>query len=361
MGNGVLGVGGFLPSEVRDNTWWPHFSDVSQKRTDPGDFLDGRQLDLSALPRAKRIQKEEMAKFAGDPYRSARLRRVAPLSMSSVDMEAAASREAIQTAGLRPEDVDLIVVNSCPSDDYLPNNATALQAVLGIGPSMALAVDTACTSFLSGMSVADALIHAGRAKVALVVVSSQMSRLNDPNDRTAVMHGDGAGAVVIGRVPQPYGFLQHIQRGEGDYHGALCCGPKDGSRWYEGNGRLCGFARDVEAAKEYLDEMTTRAVEAIETLLSRSGLTRADLHCFLPHQGSQWTNRACLRACDLEHCETVNTFREYANMGAPNYAINLWTLVREGRIRPGETVAFFALGMGVNWAATLLRWGKGGE
>lgn len=355
MANGILGLGSYLPQAIRSNNDWTRLHGEELRAPPAGGFLVGSGATPVSFP--ARCQQAARAQYAADEFQGAVERRVADAEMPASTMEIAAARSAIANAGVHAADIDLIISNSCPADEFLPANATLIQHGLQVGAAMTIGVDTACTSFLSGINVADALLEAGRARVALVVVSSQMTRLVDYGDRSSMIHGDAAAAAIIGPVAPGFGFLAHQQRGEGEFYGAICCGPKGASRWYEGDAPLCGHSRQVELARARLDALASTSVEATQACLEAANLTVPEVSAFFPHQGAAWTNLACSTACGLEHTRTVDTFAEIGNVGAPSHGVNLQRAADAGLLSAGDVVLLFGVGMGLNWASTAIRWG----
>ncbi|HEY4055373.1 MAG TPA: hypothetical protein VGM39_02150, partial [Kofleriaceae bacterium] len=210
---GILGIGLYLPPEVRTNAWWP--SDVVQRWRD---LPRPSPPDLSGASPGARQCFEAMAKQAPDPFAGVRERRVMPSDMTLLDMEEAACRSALANAGIAPTDVTLLLTNRTVPEVQLSNPAAGLHARLGL-PHECLSthLDVATHSFMMQLSLAEGMIAAGRARYALLVQSCAPSRLIAAEDPISPNFGDAATAVLIGAVPAGTGILSSVMYTDGRY------------------------------------------------------------------------------------------------------------------------------------------------
>ncbi|MEE9385441.1 MAG: hypothetical protein V3V08_18695 [Nannocystaceae bacterium] len=228
---GIIGLGVHLPASVRTNDWWPEalVEDFSRKANRPFYAPD---MDAAPHTRAHVIQREEMAKIQGDPFQGASERRIADECMPTSEMETLAVTNALRNAGIKPRQVDLVISYACPTDEYLPGNAPAVQYQSGCGPGMAFSVDSACASFGAALMVAESVMRLQALEYAVVGISCKFSVLVDQRDPISLIVGDCAAGVVIGRTGPSLGFLGHLQAAQGSLKAAAVCGTRSLSPWY---------------------------------------------------------------------------------------------------------------------------------
>lgn len=351
----ILGLGRYMPAQVRDNGFWDGVGFIADRAARlEQDFLEQtkteRSDDLAAL------QQQIMDRYAQDPFRGSRERRVADESQCAADLEEQAARAALEQAGIGPADIDMVLINSCPSDDYLPDNGTEVMRRLGCRPVSVMGIDSVCTSFQSMLMLADALILGGRVRYILAITSAMMTRLTERDDPMSITLGDGAAAAVLGLARGQGRLLGHVQRGLPAYRDVACCAPRGGHRWYEGHGRLVGMTRNVGLSRDVVMETAGMAREACCSVLSQAELSERDITHYFTHQGAIFFNEMVAEVCGLQHAQTANTFPRFGSVGAANVPINMAELDQQGAIPSGSIVYMFSTGMGLNWAATVLVW-----
>ncbi len=353
-GFGILGVGVSMPEEVRTNAWWP------------ASFLEGlaakTERDVTAPPisRAKtpeqRIQLEEMMEHARDPFRGARERRVASPTSKGSTYEIAAAKSALDRAGVDGAEIDLIITNSRPNDEYGPCNATIVQDAIGARNAIAFEIESGCASSMNAIQVADAMLRAGQSKRVLVACSSLFSRFCDWDDPASVCFGDGAGAMVLGPVGKGFGFAGHAGRAKGDLHRGFCVSTVDGSPWLDSDAPLRLHSKSLKLGHSVVMGSAGIAKDAVEAVLAKAGLTQSDITHVYCHQPSAWFNRACLRVAGLQHATTIDTFQSFGSVGAVNIPLNLHHAEAAGQLKRGDVVLLFSFGAGLVWASSVLKW-----
>ena len=259
----------------------------------------------------------------------------------------AASRKALEAAGIAPSEIDLIVVATTTPDRIFPSTACLLQQRLGNHGCCAFDVQAVCAGFVYALGVADRFIRTGGVRWALVVGAEVMSRLLDWQDRaTAVLFGDGAGAVVLEAGPEP-GILSSHLHADGSYVDLLQVpggigGDRNRSHYLE--------MRGTEVFKMSVATLY-RIVE--ETLLANS-MRKSDLDWLVPHQANIRILQAIARKLELPLDRVVVTLDEQANTSAASIPLAFDTAVRDGRIRRGQTVLMEGFGAGFTWGSALL-------
>jgi 3-oxoacyl-[acyl-carrier-protein] synthase-3 len=263
-----------------------------------------------------------------------------------------AARLALTDAGLEPSDIDLIVCATSTPDRTFPATATLIQAQLGIPVACAFDVQAVCSGFVYALSVADALVKVGQAKTALVIGAETFSRSLDWSDRTtAVLFGDGAGAMVIGaQAPEMAagrGFLAHALRADGRHADLLYVdgGASQGSR--VGKLKMQGQAVFRHAVGNIS--------EAIGACCAQAGVGVHDIDWFVPHQANRRILEGVARRMELDEHKVVTTVMLHGNTSAASVPLAFDLARKDGRIKTGDLVLFEAMGGGFTWGASLLR------
>ncbi len=270
------------------------------------------------------------------------------------DMAVVASAHALAAAGLSDEDIDTLIVATCTPDRIIPSAATFVQEKLGLPNAACYDINAACSGFVYGIHLANSLIATGASKRVLLAGSEKLSTLIDIEDRsTAVLFGDGAGAVVLEAAEGDDGVLASNMGSDGKLS-KLLTAPGIGSE------------EDVpvdEAGRVYMDgrEVFRNAVvqmgEAALQAVSDAGLELGDVDLLIPHQANVRIIDATARRMNLPPEKVFLNIASYGNTSAATIPIALTEALEEGRIKPGDNIVFVAFGGGLTWAAATLRWG----
>jgi 3-oxoacyl-[acyl-carrier-protein] synthase-3 len=277
-------------------------------------------------------------------------RHVAAEGELSSDLAAHASRRAIEAAGIEIADIDLVIVATTTPDQIFPSTACILQDKLGIKKGAAFDVQAVCSGFVYALNIADMFIRSGQASTALVVGAEVLTRLLNWEDRTtAVLFGDGAGAVVLQKSATP-GIVSARLHADGSHrcmlavNGNVRNGKIDGSPYMYMEGQaVFKFAVKVLS-------------EVVEQLLAENKLRGADIDWLVPHQANIRIMEATAKKLGLSMDKVVVTVAGHANTSAASIPLALDTAVRDGRIKTGQNVLLEAVGGGFTWGALLLRW-----
>ena len=277
-------------------------------------------------------------------------RYIADESQSSSDLALRASQSALLAANLPASDVDLIIFATSTPDQIFPSSACLLQEKLGIKGGAAFDVQAVCSGFVYALSIADKFIASGQSRCALVVGAEVFSRILDWNDRsTAVLFGDGAGAVVLRADPNP-GILGSALHADGSQSkilsvpGTVCGGKVVGTPFLQMDGQGV-FKFAVRA----LDEV------ARETL-GQCGLGVSDVDWFIPHQANVRILDATAKRLGIPSERVVVTVDRHANTSAASVPLALDCAVRDGRIQRGQKVLLAAVGGGFTWGAVVFEY-----
>jgi len=266
-------------------------------------------------------------------------RRIAK-SESLLDMAEKASRRALEDARVKPEEIDAIVLATITPPYSFPASACLLQAKLGCENAFAFDISAACSGFLYGLEVAKGLITGGSAKKILLVGAEKLSEIVNWQDRsTCVLFGDGAGAVVIS------------SEGEGEILASVM--RSDGSVWDILYAEKCGY---INMKGRELFKLAVRSMEEVcLEVISKAGLSLEDIKLVIPHQANIRIMQALAEKLGISMDKVYSNIHKYGNTSAASIPIAMTEAYQEGRLKRGDLVLMTAMGGGLTWGATLIR------
>ena len=281
-------------------------------------------------------------------------RHVLPVGQSNVDMAEHASRAAIAAAGLTPGEIDLISYGTTTPDLVFPNAGVLLQDRLGCRGGPAFALEAACSGFIYALAVADLFVRTGAARRALVVGSEVLSRIVDQTDRsTAILFGDGAGAVVLAASEHP-GIISTHLHADGSYKHLMYCtgGPSRGAA--PGTMLPGDFVR--MAGSEVFKLAVNLLGRVVDETLAANDLEKSAIDWLVPHQANIRIIQAVAKKLGLPMERVIVTVQEHGNTSTASVPLALDVGVRDGRIKRGDMLLLEALGGGVTWGSALVRY-----
>ncbi len=281
-------------------------------------------------------------------------RHIAADGETTSDLAIAAARRALEAAGLPADRLDIIVLATTTPDQTFPATATRVQAELGMNGGAAFDVQAVCSGFIYALAVADNFIRLGQARHALVIGAETFSRILDWEDRaTCVLFGDGAGAVVLratevqdnGAAP---GVLSTHLHSDGRTRDLLYV---DGG---PSSTRTTGFVR--MDGREVFRHAVEKLGAVIREALEANGLTSADIDWLVPHQANQRIIDGTARRLGFGPERVISTIEHHANTSAASIPLALAEATADGRIKPGQLILMEAIGGGLAWGSSLVRW-----
>ena len=283
------------------------------------------------------------------------------------DLGAAAAEMALDRAGLRARDLDCLIVATLSPDHFFPGTGVFLQRKLGVTDIPCLDVRNQCSGFLYGLSVADAWIRVGQYRHVLLVgteVHSTGLHRNDDGRDTAVLFGDGAGAVVLGPTSDQNG--RNPGRGVLSVH-IHADGTHAEKLWVEAPASAydpfishddidAGLTRPAMQGRDVFKHAIVRMPEAVHEALAANDLSLDDIDMLIPHQANLRISQAVQKMLGLPDDRVYNNIQRYGNTTAASIPIALHECIEEGKLNEGDLLCLTAFGSGFTWGSALVRW-----
>ncbi|MDG1995040.1 MAG: ketoacyl-ACP synthase III [Emcibacteraceae bacterium] len=281
-------------------------------------------------------------------------RHIAADDQVTSDLAVNAAKNALESAGLKPDDIDLIIVATSTADQTFPSTATTVQNKLGITRGAAFDIQAVCSGFIYALTTADNFIKAGQAKHVLVIGAEIFSRILDWEDRTTcVLFGDGSGAVVLSADEgqgdnDDQGILASRLHSDGRYNDMLYVDGGVASTGTVGHLRMKG--------REVFRHAVVNLASVVGEVLEDTNMTSADIDWIVPHQANKRILDGTARKLKIDPKKVVVTVHKHANTSAASIPLALDEAVKDGRITRGDILILEAMGGGFTWGACLLRW-----
>jgi 3-oxoacyl-[acyl-carrier-protein] synthase-3 len=333
MSIGIVGIGGYLPDRVVTN------DEIEVRTGYDRDLKNGLSLDAWARDRHGAVRRHHAAPGEG-----------------ASDLATKAAREALATAGIEVDEIDLIVMATFTSDYRVPPAAALVQTNLG-SRARFVQVDAACTGFLDASQVAMGMMHAFGYHTALVVTADRTSFLTDPSDWLSMtVFGDGAGAVILRDVEAGYGFRTMSAGSDGDL-GDFVFLPAGGSKQPVTAAALATGAQYWRFKYGEIHRWAVdRMVGAAREVVAKARIRLEDIRWVVPHQASCRIIREAANRLAVAEEKVVLTYPDYGNTSGSSIVLALRHAWREGRLRRGDWVLMCAVGAGMAWSAATYRW-----
>jgi 3-oxoacyl-[acyl-carrier-protein] synthase-3 len=324
----------------------------SAKITGTGLYVPERVMTNDDFARIVDTSDEWISKRTG-----MRERHIAEHDQATSDLAVRAGQDALDAAGLRPADVDLVICATITADHTLPATACWIQDRLGCAGAGAFDVTAACSGHLYGLSQARANILSGQARTVLVISAEVLSRITDYADRsTCVLFGDGAGAAVVQASDEPdTGILFTALYADGS-GGEMMILPAGGSRRPASHETIDRRLHYIAIrGREVFKFAVLKMQELIELCMTRCGLTVEDVRLVVPHQVNSRIIDAATGRMGFPPEKVFLNIAKYGNTGGASVAMAHHEAIREGRLRAGDVAILVTFGGGLTWAAAVVR------
>ncbi|MCS6818093.1 MAG: ketoacyl-ACP synthase III [Blastocatellia bacterium] len=325
MNAGITGTGHALPEEVITN------ADL-EKMVDTSDEWISTRTGI-----------KERRKARPDEYTST--------------LAARAARHAMEMAGVEAKDLDIIICATVCPDMTLPATACIIQSLLGAKRAAAFDLAAACSGFIYGLTLAEGMIKAGRARTILLIGAELLTRYVDYTDRsTCVIFGDGAGAAIVQPVEDGRGLLAARIQSDGDYVDYLYT-PGGGTRYPASIETVTNRLHYIKMRGNELFKVAVRSMEEISRqVLDDLRMSPNDIDLFIPHQANQRITEAVAERLGLPAEKVYSNIHRVGNTSSASIPIALDECVRAGRVKPGDLLMMASFGAGVTFGAAVLRW-----
>jgi len=322
----IQGIGHYVPKEVITN-------EDLERRVDTNDAWI---VQRTGIKERRRIAEDE----------------------SASTISTAAAREALASAGIEPDELDLIIVGTVSGDMLFPSTACLVQRNLGTKKSGAFDIGAACAGFIHALAVADAMIKTGQARTILVVGADVLTRFVDWDDRsTCVLFGDGAGAVVLrAEENTDRGIIKTFVQADGE--GALHINLEVGGSCHPAcDPSSCKYHKTIQMSGAETYRFAVNAMgDACHRLLDLAGLTIEDIDLFVPHQANLRIIESAAKKLGLPDEKVFINVQKYGNTSGGSIPIALYEAEQEGRLKRGQLVMTVGFGAGLVWGANIIRW-----
>ena len=267
-----------------------------------------------------------------------------------------AAKQAIERAGIDVSEVDLIVCATTTPDQIMPSTGALIQAQIGAVNAAGMDIFAACSGFLYGLTMVESMIRTGQIRYALVIGAEVLTKYVDYTDRgTCVIFGDGAGAAVVGPVPEGKGILATKIRSDGRYEDQLYS-PGGGTKLGTTHETIDNGDHFFKMKGNELFKVAVRSMADISAeMVAKAGYTLEDVDLVIPHQANQRITDAVASRLGVPEEKVYSNIAEHGNTSSASIPIALDECIQSGKVREGSLVLLTAFGGGVTWGGTLLR------
>jgi 3-oxoacyl-[acyl-carrier-protein] synthase-3 len=268
----------------------------------------------------------------------------------------AAARQAIERAGLKPEDIELILCATTTPDQIMPSTGALIQAQIGATSAAGMDVFAACSGFLYGLTLVESMIRTEQVKYALVIGAEVLTKYVDYTDRsTCVIFGDGAGAAVVGPVNSGKGILATKIKSDGRYEEQLYA-PGGGTKLGTTHQTIDDGLHFFKMKGNELFKVAVRSMAEISCeMLEKAGYRPEDLDLVIPHQANQRITDAVASRLGVPEEKVYSNIAEHGNTSSASIPIAIDECIESGKIKEGSLVLLTAFGGGVTWGGTVIR------
>jgi len=287
-----------------------------------------------------------------------RERRIIDADQSASDLGSKAAENAIEMAGIDPEDIDLIIVSTVTPDMIFPSTACIIQKKIGAKNAAAFDIEAACTGFIYAMAIGSQFIETGFYKNVLIVSVDILSKITDWEDRnTCVLFGDGAGAALLTASSEPGILTSYIKSdGNGDKYLFV---PAGGSRMPASQETISNRLHYTNMEGTEVFKFAVRALPAaVNSALEKCSMTVEDIDWLIPHQANVRIIESAAKKLGISMEKTIMTIEKYGNTSSSSIPIAIDEHVRANKIKKGDVLALVGFGGGLTWGASIIKWTK---
>jgi len=284
-------------------------------------------------------------------------RRIAADDQAASHLATGAALQAMERAGVEPDEVDLVLVATATPDMLFPSTASLIQDRLGCAHAAAFDLSAGCTGFVYGLVVASQFIESGSYETIVVVGAEKLSAITDWEDRsTCVLFGDGAGAAVLRPCKPDRGILA-FELGSDGSGGDVLCIPAGGSLKPTSEETLRAREHFLRMAGREVFRFAARAlVDSSERVMAKVGIGAEDVALLIPHQANRRITEAAAKRLGVPRERVFDNIDRFGNTSAASIPIALWEAQEQGLLHDGDFVVLTGFGAGLTWGACAIRW-----
>ena len=323
--SGIIGCGHYIPEKVLSN------KDLAERFGKPESWFEERT--------------------------GIRERRIVEKNVATSDLAILAAKDALKSAKILPEMLDVIIVATTTPDMIFPSTASLVQHGIGASNAAAFDISAACTGFVYAINIGFAYVTSGGCKNVLVIGADTYSKIvNDSDLNTSILFGDGAGAVVIGQVPEGYGNIISLMGTDGS--GAeLLNVPAGGSRTPITHENLDKRLNKIHMNGRAVFQFAIRILNnMIEQIIDQSRLSIEDISLIIPHQANMRVILAVSEKNKISMDKIYCNIESYGNMSSASIPVALSEAYKNGRLKNGDYILLAGFGAGLTWGANLIKW-----
>lgn len=276
------------------------------------------------------------------------------------DLATEAAKRALADAGMAAEELDMILLATVSPDMYTPSVSCLVQRNIGAVNATCMDINTACSGFVSALSVADQFIRTGHCKKVLVIGADTLSKITNYADRgTCILFGDGAGAAVIEARTDAAGVIGTTSGADGASAEKLYCGGLHEPEWYDEKVKPIHQPRTLWMNGSEVMKFAVRAMaNAANKVIAGAGLTVDDIDWVIPHQANIRIIDGARKRMGIAEEKVFTNLAHVGNMSGASIPVALCEAHRQGKLQKGDKIILVGFGAGLTWAAALLEWNK---
>ncbi len=269
------------------------------------------------------------------------------------ELAAGAARRALAAAGVKPEELDIIILGTSTPDRNFPSDACSVQAAIGAANAVAFDISAACSGFIFALGIAQAFFQSGVYRTALIIGAETVSKVTDWSDRsTCVLFGDGAGAAVL--KADERGLVDMTMGSDGTKGDILACTSRTLGNFLTGAGPKLGLmTMDGQAVFRFA---VRKVPESIELLLERNGIKKEEIRYYVLHQANERIVEAAAKRLGEPMEKFPMTIDRYGNTSSASIPLLLDDMIGKDMLKTGDRIVISGFGAGMTWGAALLEW-----
>ena len=284
-------------------------------------------------------------------------RRHVEADVATSDLATAASKIAMEKAGVTPDEIDMIIVATATPDMFFPSTACLVQTNIGAVNAFAYDIVAGCSGFIYGLVIAEQFIKAGMVETILLIGAETLSKVSNMTDRnTCVLFGDGAGAAILRPCETPKGVIDHVIGSDGSL-GSLLSLPAGGSRMPASHETVDKNLHTIymDGRKVYVNAVKKMGDSVVE-VLEQQNLTGDDMDILFPHQANLRIITSVAKRAGMPIEKVYINIHKYGNTSAASIPLAMCEAIDDGSLKEGMLVGLVAFGAGFTWGSALIRW-----